>query len=114
MHKSIVDPVGQIYGPSPSVFPVDVSFSRSFNLRLMIHYFGDIHQPLHSVSRYTADYPNGDAGGNLFRIPNSGVTGSINNLHSVWDSVGYAYEAFIDQPLTDDSWKYLGQEAFKI
>jgi hypothetical protein len=80
----------------------------------MIHYFGDIHQPLHSVSRYTADYPNGDAGGNLFRIPNSGVTGSINNLHSVWDSVGYAYEAFIDQPLTDDSWKYLGQEAFKI
>lgn len=114
MHKQIVDPVGTIYGPVNPTLPVDLSFGRSFNMRLLIHYFGDIHQPLHSVSRYTENYPNGDAGGNLFGIPASGPDGGVTNLHAVWDSVAYAYADFIDQPLTDDSWEFLGREAFKI
>ena len=34
--------------------------SDSFHLRLLIHYIGDIHQPLHASSRYTKEFPEGD------------------------------------------------------
>jgi hypothetical protein len=42
--------------------------SDSFHLRMLIHYIGDIHQPLHASSRYTKDYPDGDEGGNFFKL----------------------------------------------
>lgn len=42
--------------------------STSYRLRCYIHYVGDIHQPLHSVSRFTEKQPNGDYGGNGFWI----------------------------------------------
>ena len=38
----------------------------SVALRLLIHYVGDFHQPLHCIDRYSDDYLNGDIGGNLF------------------------------------------------
>lgn len=41
---------------------------QSFNLRLLIHYVGDLHQPLHNIARYTQESPNGDFGGNNFKI----------------------------------------------
>ena len=41
---------------------------KSLALRLLIHYIGDIHQPLHSSDRYSRDHPNGDRGGNQFSI----------------------------------------------
>jgi hypothetical protein len=47
---------------------VNYGFARSLNLRLLVHYIGDVHQPLHATSRYTADFPNGDMGGNLFML----------------------------------------------
>ena len=37
----------------------------SYALRLLIHYIGDIHQPLHAISRVDSKYPKGDAGGNF-------------------------------------------------
>ena len=43
MRRAIIDPVGHISGPSQAIFPVDPDFSRSFNLRLLIHYIGDAH-----------------------------------------------------------------------
>lgn len=47
---------------------VSWSLSDSFHLRLLIHYVGDVHQPLHASSRYTKKYPEGDEGGNLFYL----------------------------------------------
>jgi len=47
---------------------VSWDLSDSFHLRLLIHYIGDIHQPLHASSRYTLNYPSGDEGGNDFLI----------------------------------------------
>jgi hypothetical protein len=35
----------------------DEEEARSLALRLMIHYTGDIHQPLHSTSRVDKEYP---------------------------------------------------------
>lgn len=55
-------------------------------LRFIIHFVGDIHQPLHCTTRVTAGNPNGDRGGNDFRIKilkNGQLRDS--NLHSYWD-----------------------------
>jgi hypothetical protein len=51
-------------------------------LRLIIHFVGDIHQPLHCASRVSAANPLGDRGGNLVTIT---VAGKRTNLHSYWD-----------------------------
>ncbi len=62
--------------------PAGTAFSTSFNtykpaeqLKFLIHFLGDIHQPLHCAT-------NADAGGNC--IPTSGFGQS--ELHAVWDS----------------------------
>lgn len=51
-------------------------------LRLIIHFVGDIHQPLHCAARVSAANPNGDQGGNLVKIK---VGTKQTNLHSYWD-----------------------------
>jgi hypothetical protein len=52
-------------------------------LSWVIHLFGDIHQPLHCVTRITSAHPrpDGDRGGNSFALK-----GHARNLHSLWDS----------------------------
>ena len=65
---------------------VSWDLSDSFHLRLLIHYIGDIHQPLHASSRYTKDYPEGDEGGNAFKV-HVNASEQITNLHALWDSV---------------------------
>src|ERR1700730_12872831 len=38
---------------------------RSYDLVWLIHLVGDVHQPLHTTSRFTHEQPKGDAGGTL-------------------------------------------------
>ncbi len=68
---------------------VSWDLSDSFHLRLLIHYIGDIHQPLHASSRFTKNYPQGDEGGNdfLIKVINKGAGETPTNLHSLWDSI---------------------------
>lgn len=56
-------------------------------LRLIIHFVGDIHQPLHCASRVSADNPKGDLGGNLISVSALDKNGQPRktNLHSYWD-----------------------------
>jgi len=68
-------------------FPSDAD-GRSFALRLIIHYVGDLHQPLHAVAEVDSKYPSGDSGGNAESLPSICGAG---NLHAVWDSVAYNY-----------------------
>lgn len=79
----------------------------SFALRLAIHYVGDIHQPLHSVSEINDTYKKGDAGGN-FEYINPSIDG-VKNLHSVWDSVIYEFTGYPDLPLSDDDWTWYNE-----
>jgi hypothetical protein len=51
-------------------------------LRFIIHFVGDIHQPLHCATRVSSANPEGDRGGNLVSIS---VAGKKTNLHSYWD-----------------------------
>lgn len=50
--------------------------SRAQALRFVVHFIGDIHQPLHAGDR-------GDGGGNGFQVQ---LSGKGTNLHRVWDS----------------------------
>jgi hypothetical protein len=78
-------------------------------LRLIIHFVGDIHQPLHDVTRVTQARPGGDLGGNSFVIKRLQRDGTLknSNLHSYWDSgidtfpVGGPPPTFIPPPLSD-------------
>jgi hypothetical protein len=55
--------------------PNSPSEDRALALRLVVHFIGDLHQPLHSGDR-------GDQGGNAVRVRFAGRSA---NLHSVWD-----------------------------
>lgn len=56
-------------------------------LRFIIHFVGDIHQPLHCATRVSTANPEGDRGGNLVKISVPGSGGQLRdtNLHSYWD-----------------------------
>ena len=78
---------------------------RSYALRLVIHYVGDIHQPLHNSALVNESYPRGDGGGNA--IPIADVKSGVNNLHKLYDSVLYKYTGYAKLPLTDDDFNRL-------
>ena len=86
------------------MFP-DVDDQKSFALRLIIHYVGDLHQPLHATAEVDSYYPHGDAGGNYEHLPSDPETG-VSNLHQVWDSVIYGYCGWETLPLDRKGWAY--------
>ncbi len=57
-------------------------YERARFLAFLMHITADLHQPLHTVARLSAAYPEGDHGGNVFwvRYNNERV-----NLHRLWD-----------------------------
>lgn len=54
---------------------------KSYDLCWLLHLVGDIHQPLHCITRVSQVDPDGDNGGN-----NVKVTGPDKELHAVWDN----------------------------
>jgi hypothetical protein len=48
----------------------------------LLHLVGDLHQPLHCTSLFSAQFPGGDQGGNLFGLR---VGGRGYKLHLFWD-----------------------------
>jgi hypothetical protein len=77
-------------------------------VRFLIHYTGDIHQPLHATARVNHEYPAGDRGGNSFPLPS--IDGA-KNLHSVWDSVLYSEPQDFTTPFSDADWDKVGNIA---
>lgn len=55
---------------------------KARHLSFLVHFAGDIHQPLHSTTMYSNSLPGGNAGGNGFPISSFG---KWRNLHQVWD-----------------------------
>lgn len=52
-------------------------------LLILIHLVGDIHQPLHAITKVSKQFPKGDFGGNLFLLGKNRIA---SNLHQYWDS----------------------------
>jgi hypothetical protein len=59
---------------------------KALHLSWILHQAGDIHQPLHAVSRFSKALPHGDRGGNEVHVPNPRGNRS-NNLHAYWDDL---------------------------
>jgi hypothetical protein len=62
---------------------------KAIALCWIFHQEGDIHQPLHALSRYSNAFPQGDRGGNLVHpFPNPrGSRPYSKNLHAYWDDM---------------------------
>ncbi len=56
---------------------------KELSLRILTHLLGDIHQPLHTVTKISKRLPKGDLGGNLYQLSKNPI-GS--NLHQYWDN----------------------------
>lgn len=67
---------------------------KAYYLAELAHLVGDIHQPLHTVTRYTPQQPGGDRGGTRFLLGNAAPR---DNLHSYWDAAGGGF-GFQDIP----------------
>jgi hypothetical protein len=83
--------------------------NQAVSLRYLIHFVGDIQQPLHSSDAFFASQPNGDAGGNGFYI-----NGTWNNLHSLWDSGGGYLPDSLSRPLSSASQTTLNNKVAAI
>jgi hypothetical protein len=73
------------FSQSLHAFKQENAWELSFALANYVHFMGDIHQPLHCTELYNQQFPNGDEGGNLFKVV---FQGQSQALHAVWDSVG--------------------------
>ncbi|MGD0652338.1 MAG: S1/P1 nuclease [Verrucomicrobiia bacterium] len=62
--------------------PTATLSNQATALRYLIHFVGDIEQPLHCSTGVTTNQPTGDSGGNGFSL------GGGKNLHSFWDGGG--------------------------
>eukprot|EP01016_Furgasonia_blochmanni_P014939 TRINITY_DN179_c0_g1_i1.p1 TRINITY_DN179_c0_g1~~TRINITY_DN179_c0_g1_i1.p1 ORF type:complete len:458 (-),score=108.45 TRINITY_DN179_c0_g1_i1:341-1666(-) len=63
-----------------------VTIEKAMMARLLLHFLGDIHQPLHASALFNSSLLNGDSGGNLYNISyRLDETHNISNLHSFWD-----------------------------
>lgn len=60
---------------------------KSYDLTWLIHLVGDIHQPLHAATRFTADALTGDEGGNLVDVSCASSADCPSELHAVWDDI---------------------------
>ena len=74
--------ISQLAAMSEELGRVDDPEKKADALCFVLHLIGDLHQPLHCITRITADFPapKGDAGGNLFKIG-----GHYRELHRLWD-----------------------------
>lgn len=68
-----------------------------FALANLVHFYGDIHQPLHCTELFSSTYPTGDRGGNDQSVT---VDGTSTKLHFIWDSVCWEYNQELTRPLS--------------
>lgn len=60
-------------------------FDKGTALRVILHIVGDLHQPLHTATRISNEFPQGDRGGNLVPVNTHRIA---KNLHTYWDRGG--------------------------
>ena len=58
---------------------------RARSLAFLVHIVGDLHQPLHAITRISAAHPDGDHGGNLYYIKYPAVKPQKISMHKLWD-----------------------------
>ncbi len=74
---------------------------RARFLAFLVHVVGDMHQPLHAVTRVAAAHPTGDEGGNGYHIQYQAKGINVDNLHSLWDQCMGVYSVSTSQSNID-------------
>lgn len=59
---------------------------KAVALAWVFHLIGDAHQPLHTTTLFTTQWPDGDRGGNLFFV-RVREDSAVINLHQLWDGL---------------------------
>lgn len=83
--------------------PKATDSAKADALRYLIHFVADCHQPLHTVARDTDEFPNGDRGGNDFKLGDVAIKPKPRNLHFLWDIGGGLIER-VERPLGKNSY----------
>lgn len=87
------------------------AFEKGLCLRLLIHLVADAHQPLHTTSLYSEQFPHGDLGGNEFKI----ISPVANNLHAFWDAaLGAVPELGPTSPFSEEKIHEIGAYAYSL
>jgi hypothetical protein len=77
----------QAYNANLTILKSDASnSSKAIALCWVMHLIGDVHQPLHTTTLVSEQFPEGDRGGNLFQIK-VGEDSKTINLHTLWDGL---------------------------
>lgn len=76
----------------------------AFAVANLVHFYGDIHQPLHATELFDSTFPKGDKGGNDFHVT---LAGTDWRLHFIWDSVCGQYQNEPNRPLSPTDSAYI-------
>lgn len=86
----------QVVGPASEnvVSALDETFDAlqssealPFDVRVALHLVADVHQPLHAIALFSAQFPDGDQGGNLFKVRYSAGGSTPVSIHYLFDSL---------------------------
>lgn len=77
--------------------PTQSLTNQAVALRFLIHFCGDITQPVHCATGVTTNMPTGDEGASDFYL-----TGTWNNLHVLWDAGGGYLPTVFLRPLAPE------------
>lgn len=67
---------------------------RAIAVCWVFHLIGDIHQPLHSSTLFTSQFPQGDRGGTRFYIRATAQAATTVSLHTYWDGLTGSTDKF--------------------
>jgi len=85
---------------------------RAIALRYVLHYVGDIEQPLHASNGISTNHPppGGDAGGNDFTIH-----GTWSELHALWDAGGgYLNDSGVSRPMSASGYTIISNKSADV
>jgi len=85
---------------------IDKTFGKSFMLRYLVNLIGEMHDPMHSVVRYSTAHKEGDDFGKLHKL-----SGNFKNLNELWGNAFGQY-GHISYPIKTD--KEVSEAATKI
>jgi hypothetical protein len=89
--------------------PLSTVLDKARMARFLIHFVGDIHQPLHAATYFSSQFASGDEGGNLWKISDSQY--HLPNLHEFWDSGIGLWANDPTRPLNTTAWDWLVKTA---
>ncbi|CAG9316770.1 unnamed protein product [Blepharisma stoltei] len=101
--NNIIWAISQAMSTLRQVNSTSSPLEASMQLRYLIHWLGDLHQPLHATQRFTVTQQSGDAGGNFFKIYYS-ENPQVNNLHKLWDWALGTIGDDCPRPLSSSCW----------